>query len=112
MTLQGLNRSLEWTGDSRLRLVTIVRLRWLAILGQLAAICVVNFGLDFDLPLGSCLAFIALSAWLNVFLVVRFPARHRLSIGHVVLIALHVRLHELRSHQPDRVAERLDFRAQ
>lgn len=86
MTLQGLNRSLEWTGDSRLRLVTIVRLRWLAILGQLAAICVVNFGLDFDLPLGSCLAFIALSAWLNVFLVVRFPARHRLSIGHATLM--------------------------
>jgi len=38
------------------------------------------------LPLGSCLSFIALSAWLNVYLVVNFPARHRLSIGHATLM--------------------------
>ena len=86
LTLQGLRRTLEWDGDSRLRLVTIVRLRWLAILGQILAICVVTFGFGFDLPLGSCLSFIALSAWLNVYLVVRFPARHRLSIGHATLM--------------------------
>ncbi len=83
LTLQGLSKTLEWQADSRLRLVTIVRLRWLAILGQLMAICVVHFGMGFALPLGLCLSFIALSAWLNVYLVVRFPARHRLSIGHV-----------------------------
>lgn len=87
MTLsQSLSRAFEWSGDSRLRLVTIVRLRWLAILGQLAAITAVYFGLGFDLPLGSCLSFVALSAWLNVYLVVRFPARHRLSIGHATLM--------------------------
>lgn len=86
MLLQRLSRSFEWMGDSRLRLVTIVRLRWIAILGQLAAISVVTFGLKFPLPLGSCLSFIALSAWLNVYLVVRFPARHRLSIGHATLM--------------------------
>lgn len=86
LTLQELSKALEWHDDSRLRLVTIVRLRWLAILGQLMAICVVHFGLGFPLPLGSCLSFIALSAWLNVYLVVRFPARHRLSIGHATLM--------------------------
>lgn len=86
LTLQGLSRTLDWNSDSRLRLVTIVRLRWLAILGQLIAICVVNFGFGFELPLGSCLSFIALSAWLNVFLVIRFSARHRLSIGHATLM--------------------------
>ncbi len=86
LTLQGLSKTLEWHADSRLRLVTIVRLRWLAILGQLMAICIVHFGLGFALPLGSCLSFIALSAWLNVYLVVRFPARHRLSIGHATLM--------------------------
>ena len=86
LTLQAMSRSLEWQSDSRLRLATIVRLRWLAILGQLIAICVVAFGLDFTLPLGSCLSFIALSAWLNVYLVVRFPARHRLSIGNATLM--------------------------
>lgn len=83
---QGLGRTLDWQADSRLRLVTIVRLRWLAILGQLLAICFVNFGLGFALPLGSCLSFIALSAWLNVYLVVRFPVRTRLSIGHAMLM--------------------------
>jgi two-component system, sensor histidine kinase RegB len=89
VTLQGLSRTLEWTGDSRLRLVTIVRLRWLAILGQLFAISIVAFGLNFPLPLGACLSFIAVSAWLNVFLVVRFPARHRLSIGHATLMLIY-----------------------
>ncbi|MEQ1695219.1 MAG: ActS/PrrB/RegB family redox-sensitive histidine kinase [Hyphomicrobiaceae bacterium] len=86
LTLQGLSKTLDWHADSRLRLVTIVRLRWLAILGQLMAICIVHFGLGFDLPLGSCLSFIALSAWLNVYLVVRFPARHRVSIGHATMM--------------------------
>lgn len=87
--LQALGHTLEWHDDSRLRLVTIVRLRWLAILGQLLAICIVHFGLEFALPLGSCLSFIALSAWLNVYLAVRFPARHRLSIGHATLMLIY-----------------------
>lgn len=66
---------------SLLRLQTGVRLRWFAVLGQLIAISVVHFGLGFALPIGYCLSIIALSAWLNVFLRVRFPARHRLSTG-------------------------------
>lgn len=67
--------------ESRLRLQTGVRLRWFAVFGQLVAISVVHFGLGFALPIGYCLSIIALSAWLNVFLRVRFPARHRLSAG-------------------------------
>lgn len=66
--------------DSRLRLHTIVRLRWIAVLGQLAAICMVSFGLGFSLPIGACLTVIALSAWLNVFLAIWFSSRHRLSV--------------------------------
>jgi two-component system sensor histidine kinase RegB len=66
--------------DSRLRLHTIVRLRWIAVLGQLAAICIVSFGLGFSLPIGMCLTVIALSAWLNVFLAIWYPSRHRLSV--------------------------------
>jgi two-component system sensor histidine kinase RegB len=65
--------------DSQLRLQTIVRLRWLGVLGQLAAIGIVALVLDFRLPVGWCLFLIACSAWLNVFLAVRYPARHRLS---------------------------------
>jgi two-component system, sensor histidine kinase RegB len=64
--------------DSRLRLHTIVRLRWIAVLGQLVAIGVVYFGLGFTLPIGTCLTVIALSAWLNVFLAIWFPSRYRL----------------------------------
>lgn len=65
-------------GESRLRLQTIVRLRWLAVLGQLITVLLVHFVLDFPLRIGDCLLVIALSAWLNIFLSVRFPARYRL----------------------------------
>jgi two-component system, sensor histidine kinase RegB len=64
--------------ESRLRLQTAVRLRWFGVVGQLVTVCFVYLGLGFDLPFGICLAFIALSAWLNVFLRIRYPARHRL----------------------------------
>ena len=57
------------------RLDTLVRLRWLAVIGQTTAVLVVHFGLEFDLPLWACLAVIALSAWLNVALRLRFPRR-------------------------------------
>jgi two-component system sensor histidine kinase RegB len=66
--------------DSRLRLLTIVRLRWIAVLGQLVAVCFVFFGLGFQLPIGACLTVIALSAWLNVFLAIWYPSRHRLGV--------------------------------
>ena len=33
------------------RLDTLVRLRWLAVIGQTVAVLVVYFGLDFELPL-------------------------------------------------------------
>lgn len=73
-------------GESRLRLQTIVRLRWLAILGQLLAVAVVFFGFGFALPIGYCLGFIALSAWLNVYLSIRYPARHRLGATFATLL--------------------------
>ncbi len=65
--------------ESRLRLQTIVRLRWFAVIGQLITVCIVYFGLRFDLPIGFCLLTIAASAWLNIFLGVNYPLRHRLS---------------------------------
>ena len=65
--------------DSRLRMQTIVRLRWFGVLGQLATVVVVYWGLDFDLPVAPCLLLIALSAWVNVGLRILYPARHRLS---------------------------------
>ncbi|MBV9557288.1 MAG: ActS/PrrB/RegB family redox-sensitive histidine kinase [Pseudolabrys sp.] len=60
------------------RLDTLVRLRWLAVAGQTIAVLAVEFGLDFDFPVVACLAVIALSAWLNIALRLRFPATQRL----------------------------------
>src|SRR5688572_25759666 len=60
------------------RLDTLLRLRWLAIIGQTTAVLVVHYGLDFPLPIWACLAVIALSAWLNVALRVRFSSTQRL----------------------------------
>src|SRR5438132_1570220 len=65
------------TGRS-VRLDTLVRLRWLAVIGQSTAVLVVYFGRDYELPIWACLAVIALAAWLNVALRVRFPLRQRL----------------------------------
>jgi two-component system sensor histidine kinase RegB len=60
------------------RLDTLVRLRWLAIIGQTTAVLGVYYGLDFELPLYACLAVIALAAWLNVALRLRFHMTQRL----------------------------------
>ena len=62
----------------RLRVDTIVRLRWLAVAGQLLAILTTYFGLGFSLPLGLCFLAISASAWLNIGLRLRFSASHRL----------------------------------
>lgn len=65
--------------ESQLRLVTSVRLRWMAVLGQLATVALIRLIYGFPFNIGSCLILIAMSAWLNVFLSIRYPARHRLS---------------------------------
>src|SRR6202030_3875005 len=64
------------TGRS-VRLNTLVRLRWLAVIGQTTALLVVYLGLDFELPIWACLAVIALAAWLNVALRLRFSMTQR-----------------------------------
>jgi two-component system, sensor histidine kinase RegB len=74
-----LERHRKEASESRLRLQTAVRLRWFGVVGQLLTVCFVYLVLGFPLPFGICLAFIALSAWLNVFLRIRYPARTRLS---------------------------------
>src|SRR5213595_3181589 len=60
------------------RLDTLLRLRWLAIIGQTTAVLVVQYAVEFPLPIWACLSVIALSAWLNVALRVRFSLTQRL----------------------------------
>ena len=62
---------------ARLRLDTLVRLRWLAVAGQAAAVVFVQFGLEFPLPIVECSALITLSALINLALRARYPAATR-----------------------------------
>jgi two-component system sensor histidine kinase RegB len=62
-----------------LRLDTLVRLRWLAVAGQSAAVIGVRFGLGFPLPFALCLLVIVASVWVNLLLRIQYPASHRLS---------------------------------
>jgi two-component system sensor histidine kinase RegB len=73
-------------GESRLRLQTIVRLRWLAVLGQSVTVIGVYWVIGIDLPIGWCLAVIALSAWINVVLRIRYPASQRLKSSYAFMM--------------------------
>jgi two-component system sensor histidine kinase RegB len=68
------------------RLQTLVRLRWLAVLGQLAAVLFVAFVLGFDLPFWPAVLVITLTAWLNIFLTLRWRTGTRLSETHAALL--------------------------
>ena len=66
--------------DSRLlRLGTLINTRWLAVIGQSVAVLGVHYGLGLPVPLGPCFIAIALSAWLNVGLRIRYPLGMRLN---------------------------------
>lgn len=72
-------RQKKQTSESGLRLQTAVRLRWFGVAGQLVTVCFVYLVFDYPMQFGVCLGLIAVSAWLNVFLSIRYPARLRLS---------------------------------
>ncbi len=63
----------------RLRLDTLVRLRWVAVLGQSITIFVESQILQFSVPLVACIAVIALAAILNIAIRIVFPSPMRLN---------------------------------
>jgi two-component system, sensor histidine kinase RegB len=65
-----------------MRLDTLLRLRWLAVFGQFAAVVAVHFGLEYELPLWPCLGVIALSGMLNVAVRLAFPKAQWLEAEH------------------------------
>lgn len=75
-------------GD-RVRMATIVRLRWVAVVGQLFTLGFVKLWLGFEVPLAQCLTLVALSAWLNVYLVLTYPPRHRLSAPYAATMLVY-----------------------
>jgi two-component system sensor histidine kinase RegB len=71
------------------RLDTILRLRWLAALGQLAAIFIVAEGLEFEVEAIPCVIIIGLSALLNLVLQIAFNPMQRLEPAYAAaLLAL------------------------
>jgi two-component system, sensor histidine kinase RegB len=73
------------------RLDTILRLRWLAVLGQLTAIFIVVQGLEFDVPVVPCIVIVGLSALLNLTLQIAFNPMQRLEPVHAAsLLALNI----------------------
>ena len=73
------------------RLDTILRLRWLAALGQLSAIFIVAQGLEFDVPVIPCLVIVGVSALLNLALQVAFNPMQRMEPGYAAgLLALNI----------------------
>ena len=59
----------------RVRLRTLIVLRWLAVTGQTLTVLGVHFGLGFDLPLALCLLAIAASAALNLVISLTQPVQ-------------------------------------
>src|SRR5690349_6337975 len=73
------------------RLDTILRLRWLAVLGQLAAIFIVVQGLEFDLPFVPCMSIVGLSSLVNLTLQIAFNPMERMEpIYAAALLALNI----------------------
>ena len=65
--------------SQRLRLATLVRLRWLSVMGQTAACVFVAWGLWWPYPVAYCLLLVALSVALNLYLTFSYQASRRLS---------------------------------
>jgi two-component system, sensor histidine kinase RegB len=70
---------LDRTLPQRLRLSTLIKLRWLAVTGQTAAVLFVAYWLRFPFPVSICLALIAAAAWLNLYLGWAYPQTARLT---------------------------------
>jgi two-component system sensor histidine kinase RegB len=82
----------EFRQPSRyVRLDTILRLRWLAVLGQLAAVFIVSQGLNFEFAVVPCLVIIGLSALINLAVQTIFNPMQRLEpFWAAALLALNI----------------------
>jgi two-component system sensor histidine kinase RegB len=68
------------------RLDTLLRLRWLAVAGQVVALFTIEFGFGFELPLLDCLAVVAVYSALTIFLRLKFRPQQRISAGQAALL--------------------------
>ncbi len=66
------------SSSRRLRLQTLIWLRWLAVGGQTLTVLIVASWLKFPLPIIPCSLLIAALAAVNAYLTIRYPATYRL----------------------------------
>ncbi|WP_416899525.1 MAG: ActS/PrrB/RegB family redox-sensitive histidine kinase [Minwuia sp.] len=63
----------------RVRLRTLVVVRWIAVIGQMFSLLLVRYGLGFELPILPCAITVLASAVLNGILAIQYPTTARLS---------------------------------
>ena len=73
------------TTTGRVRLRTLVLIRWIAVFGQTVTILFVYFVLGYDLPVVLALVTVGTSAVLNVVITVRYPISKRLGDTEALL---------------------------
>ncbi|MGZ3409581.1 MAG: ActS/PrrB/RegB family redox-sensitive histidine kinase [Xanthobacteraceae bacterium] len=76
----------EYAPRRSVRLDTLLRLRWLAVIGQVAAVLVVQYGFDFEIDFPECLTVIALYAALTVFVRLKLRGQRRIAAKHAALL--------------------------
>ena len=74
-----------WTATSRVRVRTLVLLRWLAVFGQTVAVLFVSLVLGVDFPVGLAFIAIGVSAGLNLFLLATRPIQGLAREGEAAL---------------------------
>jgi len=74
-----LRQQLAMPTPGRVRLRTLVYIRWVAVGGQLAALIIVNFGLNYSLPMIACLATVSVSVAVNLGITALRPMSQTLS---------------------------------
>lgn len=76
--VESLTRERTGKNRGRVRLRTLIAIRWLAIAGQAATVVFVYLVLGYDFPFYLTLGAVAASAFLNIALVARYPSTKRL----------------------------------
>ncbi len=82
----GARRKTALARTGRLRVGTLILIRWIAIGGQAVTVLTVQYGLNFDVPLLLCFVPIAVSAILNATMARRRAARARLGDREAALV--------------------------
>ncbi|NCU50522.1 MAG: hypothetical protein EBX29_01945, partial [Candidatus Fonsibacter lacus] len=54
--------------DNQIKLLTLINIRWVAILGQFATISIVYFYFNFNFNIKYCYLLVLFSSFLNIFL--------------------------------------------